>query len=228
MRSIRPLAAPARRLLAAIAVGLYMTAIGQAEEPSRYRDYLLGSELASILRATGSRAADVKTLHERPSLIQTLEWQAPYARPGAEEADPVESVVFAFVDGQLYQITVDYDRPRIAGLTTADLVAGVEAVYGPRVPSTQQKARADTMPEGTVVLGRWGDDRATVTLVRGPFEEIRLLVRSTTLGPIATRAIVAAQAQDVAEAPARQAAAEALAAAEEQAERTRNRSAFKP
>ncbi len=211
-----------------VGAALYMTTIVQAEEPSRYRDHVLGNQLAVILSATGSRATDVKTLHERPSLIQTLEWQAPYARPGAEEADPVESVVFAFVDGQLYQITVDYDRPRIAGLTTADLVAGVEAVYGPRLPAQSQKARVDPMPEGTVVLGRWGDDSATVTLVRGPFEEIRLLVRSTRLGQTAARAIAAARAQDVADAPARQAAAEALAAAEEQAERTRNRSAFKP
>ncbi|MGH9345864.1 MAG: hypothetical protein ACRD26_01225 [Vicinamibacterales bacterium] len=48
---------------------------------SRYRVYVLGSSLDSVITASGVRAASAKTLHERPAVIQELEWRAPAFRP---------------------------------------------------------------------------------------------------------------------------------------------------
>lgn len=223
------IAAAARTCIVSLGLGLVLTATVHAEEPSRYRTYRLGAALTDVLTATGARAADVVTLHERPSRLERLTWRPPYTRRETLDADPVESLTFAFVDGQLYEITVDYDRSRIASLTPVDLVAGVEAVYGtPRPGRLTGAAARDLGPEGTTLLARWGDDESVVLLLRGPYEDLHLKVRSTRLRTLATRAIAAAQAQDLTDAPAREAADAATAAAATASERTKNRSAFKP
>ena len=219
----------ARHLIAGLFTGLSMTATLHAQDLTRYRTHVLGAEVTEVIAALGARPDDMKTQHERPAMLQTLEWRPPYTRSDADDADPVESVTFAFVDRQLYEIAVEYDRSRIAALTTGDLVAGVAAVYGRQLVAAPYGApRRDTGPEGTVVLARWADARATVALVRAPYGDVRLLLRSTHLGAMAAQAAGAAQAQDLVEAPARRAAAKAAAEAEQKAERIRNRSAFKP
>jgi len=222
-------ACAARHLIAGLVTALCMTATLHAQDLTRYRTHVLGAQVTEVIAASGARPEDVKTQHERPAMLQTLEWRPPYTRSDADDADPVESVTFAFVDGQLYEIAVEYDRARIAALTTGDLVAGVAAVYGPQLVSARSGAlRGDPGPEGTVVLARWADARATVTLVRAPYGDVRLLLRSTHLGAMAVQAAGAARAQDQVEAPARRAASIAAAEAEQKAERNRNRSTFKP
>ena len=70
MNSTRPLV---------IAVGLILGAqLVFAQDISRYRGYVLESSFDSVVEASGARAADAKTLHERPATIQQLEWRAPY------------------------------------------------------------------------------------------------------------------------------------------------------
>jgi hypothetical protein len=62
-----------------IAVGLVLGGqLAFAQDVSRYRAYALESSLDSVVAATGARAVDAKTLHERPATIQELEWRAPY------------------------------------------------------------------------------------------------------------------------------------------------------
>ena len=205
-----------------------MTATLHAQAPWQYRGHLLGSPLADILASTGAPAGGVVTEHERPAKIQSLDWRPPYTRHEGSDADPVERVAFNFVDGRLYEVTVEYDRARIASLTTADLVAGVEAVYGAARPQKDATLPAAALPEGSVVLARWGDDRATLTLFQAPYGDTALVLRDTTLTAAATRATAAGRVQDAREAPARAAEAAAAATAAKDAERARHRAAFKP
>ena len=195
----------------------------------QYRGHVLGGAVADVLAVTGARADDVVTEHERPALVQTLTWRPPYTRTERADADPVDRIRFSFVDGTLYEIAVAYEQARIASLTTSDLVAGVTTLYG--APHAR-RARPDTRevigPEGSVALARWGDEEITVTLVRGPYEDTTLLLRSTRWLERATRAIAASRAQDLQEAPARRAAALAADTARREAERVRNRVAFTP
>ena len=102
------------------AVLVFSSQLGSAQDLSRYRAYVLESSLESVVAASGARAADVKTLHERPAKIQELEWRAPYASSGSELADPVRGAVFTFCDDALYQVVVSYDRDRTNGLTNSD------------------------------------------------------------------------------------------------------------
>ena len=94
--------------------------VASAQDVSRYRGYVLESSVESVVGTSGARAADTKTVHERPAKIQELEWRAPYASSGSALADPVGRIVFTFLDDALYQVVVSYDRGRTDGLTNND------------------------------------------------------------------------------------------------------------
>ena len=47
-----------------------------AQTLSGYRTDALESSVASVLKSSGAREADLKMLHERPARIQELEWRA--------------------------------------------------------------------------------------------------------------------------------------------------------
>ena len=122
MKSTRPLV---------IAVGLILSGqLAFAQDMSRYRAYVLESSLDSVVAASGARAADAKTLHERPATIQELEWRAPYADSRNALPDPVREISFTFYNDALYQVTVNYDRDRTEGLTNRDIVESLSAAYG--------------------------------------------------------------------------------------------------
>lgn len=199
-----------------------------AQPLDRYRDHVLGAAQADVVAATGARLTDVKTLHERPAVVKQLEWRTPYAGLEATGVDPVRDIRFGFLDGRLYELVVTYAHDRTKGLTTAELVDGVAAVYGAPGPKRPVAAMLGEVALGTVVLGHWRDDSATLTLVRGPYEDVMLIMRSVRLGEKATAAIAAALALDDTEAPARAQRLRDDEKATRAAERARNRSAFRP
>jgi hypothetical protein len=133
MNSTRPLV---------IAVGLILGGqLAFAQDMSRYRAYVLESSLDSVVAASGARAADAKTLHERPATIQELEWRAPYVDSRNMLADPVREISFTFYNDALYQVIVHYDRDRTDGLTNSDIVESVSTAYG--VPLLASASKPD-------------------------------------------------------------------------------------
>ena len=81
----------ARLFLVAVVLVLSSQLVS-AQDLSRYRVYALDSSLDAVLAASGARAADTRVLHERPAMIQELEWRAPYVRSGNELVDPVRGI----------------------------------------------------------------------------------------------------------------------------------------
>ena len=62
-----------------LTVGLMLGAHSAfAQDLSRYRDYVLGTTLESIVAASGANSSDARTIHLRPAAIQQLPWRAPY------------------------------------------------------------------------------------------------------------------------------------------------------
>ena len=179
-----------------------------AQELSRYRDYALGTSLASVVAVSGARVTDVRTLHERPARIQELAWRAPYVRTGAALADPVRDVVFSFYDDQLYQVVVTYDRDRMEGLSNDDLIESISAIYG--VPVLRHARTAADGPRtgesaDTTIVARWEDDAALLTLTRGTYSpQHQLVLVSKALDDRARGAITEASRLDVQEAPQRE------------------------
>jgi len=205
---------------------------GWAQDLSRYRGYVLDSSLESVVAAGGGRAADAKTLHERPAKIQELEWRAPYVSSRDQMADPVRGAVFSFYDDALYQVVVSYDRDRTNGLTNSDLIQSLTAVYGEPVPRP-----ARTRPPGaladTAVVAQWESRDSSVTLLRDAYAaEFQLVVLSKALSARARNAVREAERLDTIEAPRRELEQRkketADAAAARDTLRTTNKEAFRP
>jgi len=209
-----------------------------AQDLSRYREVAFGSSVSAVAAITGTKAEDVKVLHQRPALIQELVWRPQYAisRPvGRSEA--VREVSLRFYDDKLFSLIVVYDARLVQGLTNADIIAAVSAVYGPATltPAASQPpvpAPAGSI-NGTTAIARWQNTDYEFTLMREVYPEtFRLLGVSRELAIAARAADVEATRLDLQEAP-RRLAEEAVADAERKraaADKTRttNKGEFRP
>jgi len=220
----------------AVLVGI--SHLATAQDLSRYREVAFGSSVSSVVAITGTSAADVKVIHQRPALIQELAWRPQYAigRPvGRSEA--AREVTFRFYDDDLFSIIVVYDARLVEGLTNADLIDAVSAVYGPATltaAASQPPARAPAGSiNGTTTIARWQSTDYEFTLMREVYPEtFRLIGVSRQLGTAARAADIEATRLDQQEAPRRE-AAQAVADAERKraaADKTRttNKGGFRP
>src|SRR4029079_9045246 len=130
----QPLVIAARRLAIGFIGFVLCTQPLFAQSGAHYREFQLGGDdLASVSALAGVAVAEAKTIHERPALIQELQWRLPYALTGptAASPDPVQKIVFSFYNDQLFRLVIDYDPDRTEGMTDADMIAGVSSAYGP-------------------------------------------------------------------------------------------------
>jgi hypothetical protein len=187
-----------------IAVLVFTSQPGAAQDLSRYRVYVLESSLDAVVAASGVRAPELKTLHERPAKIQEFEWRAPYANSGSDLADPVRGAVFSFYDDALYQVVVNYDRSRTDGLTNTEIIESVTALYGEPVLKAV-RTRPPSALSDTIVLAQWDSPVSSLTLLRAPHSaEFQLLLLSKALSTRAMTAIREAGRLDALEAPRRE------------------------
>src|SRR5437899_8030677 len=84
---------------------LTVATISWAGDLSSYREFQLGMDLNAVKKQT----SEARTIHQRPALIQDLEWR-PRGFGSAAESDPVKDVLLSFYNGQLFRIVVNYDR----------------------------------------------------------------------------------------------------------------------
>ena len=121
------------RALGVGAVVIILSTQALSGEAAGYRDYQLGSTLASVAGLTGVSASEAKTVHERPAILQDLQWRRPYTSTAGTSAasDPVQEIAFSFYNDQLFRLVIDYDRERTEGLTDADIVAAISGMTAP-------------------------------------------------------------------------------------------------
>lgn len=216
-----------------LAVGLVLSSqLVTAQDLSRYRAYTLDSSLESVVTASAAAAADVKVVYERPSLIQALEWRAPYARSGDDPVDPVRGILFSFCDDALYQVLVSYDRDRTDGLSNSDIIDSLTAIYGTPVRGSARNRPLDAAPD-TVVLAQWDSAGSSLTLLRGVYSpEFQLMLTSKALSTRARSATREAARLEAADAPRRELDRRKKEAADADVARDKiratNKAAFRP
>jgi hypothetical protein len=216
-----------------IAVVLVLSSqLVSAQDLSRYRVYALDSSLDSVLAASGARAADTRVVHERPAMIQELEWRAPYARSGNELVDPVRGIIFSFCDDALYQVVVSYDPDRTDGLSNSDIIDSLTGAYGTPVLRSARNRPLDAPPD-TVVLAQWDSAGSSLTLLRGVYSaEFQLILTSKALSTRARGARREAARLETADAPRRELEQRKKEAADAAAARDKmlamNKAAFRP
>jgi hypothetical protein len=204
-------------------------------ELSRYREFELGATVATVTAVT-QNAARVTTVHNRPALLQQLEWRPRYMAGAPQpDRDSIGEVVFSFVDDQLFKIAIEYARDRTSGLTTDDMVGSLTAVYGaPSSPSPQRRTTSSAVAlDAAVVIAEWRHADTTLVLQRKEYSEsFFLVITSLPLDIIARKAQATAVAMDQREAPAREAALLKKQADDDKAAaettRTANKKVFRP
>jgi len=200
------------RTLAICAVGIMCSTHGlEAQGLSQYRNFELGSNVVSVSALAGLASSDAKVIRQRPAVLQDLEWRPSRWVAGsiAKSTDPVEEIRFSFYNDQLFRVVVDYAHERTAGMTGADMIAAISAVYGTAAPRTSRAPGSAASPldrESGMPVARWGDIDHAVVLFQStsygvPF---RLVVTDVRLDGLAKEAETQALRLDVLEAPSRE------------------------
>jgi hypothetical protein len=177
-----------------------------AGDLSRYRDFQIGTDLATIAGQAHMNPSQAKVIHQRPALIQELEWRLQLFGPSTQ-VESADGVVFSFYNDQLYRIVVNYDRYKTEGLTTEDFIEAISATYG-----TATRAAAEIIlpsiydgNETVKVIARWEDSQYSFNLVRSSYQpSFALVVVSKRLDTLAGAAITEALRLDRQEAPQRE------------------------
>jgi hypothetical protein len=184
-----------------------MSATAWAADLSKYRNFQLGADVPTIAGQVGASPSDAKVVARRPALIQELEWRPEPLGPSSQ-TESAKEVVFSFYNGELFRITVNYDRYETEGLTPDDFIEAISALYGtwekPAVPASTVQAVYDDQEE---ILARWQDSRYCFDLIRSSYgPTYRLIGVLKRLQAPAQAAITEAKRLDDQEAPQREAA----------------------
>ena len=207
-----------------------------AQDLSRYREFQLGMNLLAVAKQIDARPSEVKVIHQRPAVIQELEWRPRLAPTSSREAGSVNEVLFTFYNGELFRMVVSYDQQKTQGLTDQDMIEAISATYG-----------MATIPAATIILfsssyiyndsekviARWEDPQSSLNLFRSSSQpSFGMLVLSKQMDALAQEAIRQAIQLDEQEAPQRDIArqkkeGEESRAAQEKA-RPANKADFRP
>jgi len=220
-----------RNSILCFAALLLFTPLLAAQDLSKYRGISIGAKLAVVLKQTDQRLADVKSRHQSPAVIQELSWWPPMLAGASYQADNVRQIVFFFENGELYKMSVSYDRSAVEGLTEADMIKSFSAKYGaPITPAAETAASPSARMDGDdKVIATWEDARFSFNLVRTSFPNgFGLLIYSKQATAAADRAIVEAVKLEEQQGPQMEADREKKVADDLESARQKNLKSFRP
>ena len=177
-----------------------------APDLSRYREFQLGMNLLVVAKQADMEPSEARVIHQRPAVIQELEWRL---RRSSPQADPVSEVLFSFYSGELFRMVVNYDRYRTEGLTDEDMVEAISTQYGtPTRPDAKiiLFSSSQVYNDSEKVIARWEDSQYSFNLFRSSYQPtFGMLVFSKRLDRLAQAAIAEAIRLDEQQAPQREA-----------------------
>ena len=201
---------------------------------SLYRNFHLGMSVAEVTGQPGVEPAKSTLLSSRPEHVEEVDWRIS-STSTARQDDPVREIRFRFFNGSLFEMTVTYDPDRTAGLTDADMIGALAAVYGPPSPGAAREISFDSSGYSKTVKapGRWENAQDQISLVKLPYNEgFGLVVLAKSTFERSETAMLESDRLDRVEAPQRQMAIEAKRLADSQAKdekaRSANKSGFQP
>ncbi|MFL6350230.1 MAG: hypothetical protein ACJ74Z_00040 [Bryobacteraceae bacterium] len=201
-----------------------------AADLSTYRGFQFGMSLNAAVKHSGMNSSEVTVLHQRSALIQELKWRPSRFAGVSGDKDPVDQVQFAFLEGQLFRIVVGYDREKITGLTTDDLIDGISAQYGAAtVPGVTIVLSSQFDDENAQVLARWEDADYSLNLVQLPYSAtLKIIIFQKDLNARAEAAIAEGIRLETEEAPGLAKLQEQKAKADLDRNRLVNKARFRP
>jgi hypothetical protein len=155
------------------AVPVAAPAVG-APDLSRYRDFQFGETLREVAKQAGLAPSAAKLIHERPAVIQELEWPLWLASSfSSPQMDPVRSILFSFYNGELFRVVVSYDRDETIGLTLDDMIGAISARYGPASKAASSEitfSSTQVYNDSEAVIARWEDSQYSFNLYRSNYQ----------------------------------------------------------
>jgi hypothetical protein len=186
---------------------LWITLI-HAQDFSKYREFQLGMNLTATAKQAHLELSETRVLHQRPALIQELEWRPHFALASTPEADPLKEVLFSFYNGELFRMMVVYDHYKTEGMTVEDMIEAISAKYGLASRPVKQVLLFPSFEiynDSEKVLACWEDSQYSLSLFRSSSQPIfGILAFSKRLEPLARSAITEANRLDELEAPQRE------------------------
>jgi hypothetical protein len=182
-----------RKSVISLVLVLLATPVIFGQDLSRYRNFVLGTSLATISKQVGQDAHQATLISESPALIQEMRhWQVDTSdRSGRME--PISQITLGFYNGALYRIVVVYDQKAVEGLTEDDMVRAISARYGVGVrlyPEIDFPGH-DVYSSPGKVIAQWDDPQNSVSLFHSTgSESLGLAVFSKRLNAQAEAAIV--------------------------------------
>jgi hypothetical protein len=220
-----------RSLILCLVVLLLTAPLLRAQDLSKYRHFTLGMNLTNLLERTEQKMTDVKTIHGRPALIQELTWWPPNVSGTSLRSDSVEQIFFSFYNGELFKISVTYDRTATGGLTEADMVKAISAKYGPATIAAPEIESAinDRYDAKQKPVASWEDAEYSSSLVRSSFNDVLgLVVFSKRANAQAELAIAEAVKLDEQEGPKRETERQKKQVDDMEVARQKNQKSFRP
>ncbi|HYE72825.1 MAG TPA: hypothetical protein VEF04_05820, partial [Blastocatellia bacterium] len=206
---------------------------------SKYREFQLGSKLSVIAKQVQMKPSEAKVTHQRPALIQELEWQAQIVLEPTSRTDSVKSLLFSFYNGELFRIVVTYDLSKTEGMTAEDMIEAVSVKYGTATKPAAEILLSSTSiysdgekaisSQNEKVIARWEDEQSSVNFIQSFFQtNYGLVVYSKRLDALARSAIAESIRLDEQDSPIRQMERQKQEGDEKRAKQAKARQANKP
>src|ERR1700674_851917 len=220
-----------RSSILCLVVVLLAAPLLRAQDFSKYRHFTLGMNLTRVLEHTNQKMADVTVIHGRPALIQELTWWPPSLPGPSLRSDAVEQILFSFCNGELYKISVTYDRTSTEGLTVEDMVKSISVKYGPATNVVQEidSAKNDRYDVKQRPVASWEESQYSFNLFGSSFSGVLgLVIYSKRVNAAAELSIAEAVKLEEQEGPKREAERQKKETDDLEAARQKNRKVFHP
>jgi hypothetical protein len=147
------------------------SSLGAAQDLAKYRDFQFGMSLETVAKQIHMDASAAKTTHQRPAVIQTLQWDQLGYSDRAPKDGSIRNVRFEFYNGELSKMVVTYDPAGTEGLTTDDVVEAISAIYGPatKPERTIAVSPSSIYEDNEKVLACWEDAQYSYNLFRSTY-----------------------------------------------------------
>ena len=221
---------PARVGGLGILCGLLWTSMLYGGDLSSYREFQFGMNLSEASKLAGMNPSEATFVHRRPAVIQELEWRprSPMQANSAQ-ADPVEDARLSFYNGELFRIVVTYDRYKVEGMNSEDMIEAISLIYGAATRPTAEIDYHSNYGEVAQVIARWEDQEYSYNLVQtGNRSSFAVVSYSKRVDALAQAAIVEAVRLDAKEAPQREIEKQQKREGDERVALEKARSANKP
>jgi hypothetical protein len=209
------------------------TCLLPAADFSSYRGFQFGMNLTQAAEQAGMRPSDAKLEYQRPVMIQLLDFQPNLFHSAVAKDDPVSEITLSFSNGELFRMAVLYDRYKVEGMTTEDMIQALSKTYGTASMPTGEIAYHSYYAETAPVVARWEDSKYSYNLIRAEDRStFAMVLYSKALDAKAQTAMIEAARLDTLEAPQKEADRVKKQADENQIEeekaRLANKASFRP